>query len=151
MNLTHYFSKAQSYGQNIKSQDVRINYNESRSTPEADQPVHGQSIKGTFLSQSTDVFVITPNRQTFFFPETENLKFSDLIALAIQPNVAFLPLQASKLSNFQISSISKQFSVTKIQIFCFRETNVCMFGVMTKTSASSNKKVPLRTPWLIHD
>ena len=34
--------------------------------------------KGTFLSVSTDVFVITPNRQTFFFPETENLNFADL-------------------------------------------------------------------------
>ena len=31
--------------------------------------------KGTFLSEDTDAFVITPNRQTFFFPETENLNF----------------------------------------------------------------------------
>ena len=35
------------------------------------------SVKGTFLSESTDVFVITPNRRTFFFPETENLNFGD--------------------------------------------------------------------------
>ena len=34
-------------------------------------------LKGTFLSESTDVFVITPNRQTFFFPETKNLNFGD--------------------------------------------------------------------------
>ena len=27
--------------------------------------------KGTFFSESTDVFVITSNRWTFFFPETE--------------------------------------------------------------------------------
>ena len=33
--------------------------------------------KGTFLSESTDVFVITSNRRTFFFPETENLNFGD--------------------------------------------------------------------------
>ena len=33
--------------------------------------------KGTFLSENTDVFVITPNRRTFFFPETENLNFGD--------------------------------------------------------------------------
>ena len=33
--------------------------------------------KGTFLSESTDVFVITPNKRTFFFPETENLNFGD--------------------------------------------------------------------------
>ena len=33
--------------------------------------------KGTFLSEDTDDFVITSNRQTFFFPETENLNFGD--------------------------------------------------------------------------
>ena len=33
--------------------------------------------KGTFLSESTDVFVITSNRRTFYFPETENLNFGD--------------------------------------------------------------------------
>ena len=33
--------------------------------------------KGTFLSEDTDVFVRTPNRRTFFFPETENLNFGD--------------------------------------------------------------------------
>jgi hypothetical protein len=36
-----------------------------------------RSIKGTFLLKDTDVFVITPNRRTFFFPETENLNFGD--------------------------------------------------------------------------
>ena len=29
--------------------------------------------KGTFLSEDTDAFVITSNRQIFFFPEAENL------------------------------------------------------------------------------
>ena len=33
--------------------------------------------KGMFLSESTDVFVITPIRQTFFFPETRNFNFGD--------------------------------------------------------------------------
>jgi hypothetical protein len=33
--------------------------------------------KGTFLSEDTDAFVITSNRRTFFFPETENLNFGD--------------------------------------------------------------------------
>jgi hypothetical protein len=33
----------------------------------------------------------------------------------------FLPLQASKLSNFKTFSISRQFSVTKTQIFKFRK------------------------------
>ena len=33
--------------------------------------------KGTFFKESTDVFVITSNRRTFFFPETENLNFGD--------------------------------------------------------------------------
>ena len=39
-----------------------------------------KSSKGTFLSenrQNTDVFVITSNRRTFFFTETENLNFDD--------------------------------------------------------------------------
>ena len=31
------------------------------------------------MSESTDVFVITPNRRTFFFPETEHLNFGDLV------------------------------------------------------------------------
>ena len=30
--------------------------------------------KGTFLSEDTNVFVLTPNR---YFPETENLNFGD--------------------------------------------------------------------------
>ena len=30
------------------------------------------TVKGTFLSEVTDVFVITSNKRTFFFPETEN-------------------------------------------------------------------------------
>ena len=33
--------------------------------------------KGTILSENTNVFVITSNRRTFFFPETENLNFGD--------------------------------------------------------------------------
>ena len=48
-----------------------------------------------------------------------------------------------KLSNIKIFSISRQFSVTKIQLFSFREKNVCLFDVTTKTSASSDKNVPL--------
>ena len=39
---------------------------------------------------------------------------------------AFLPLQASKYSNLKISSLSKQFSFTKIQSFSFREEK-CFF------------------------
>ena len=34
--------------------------------------------KGMFLSEDTDVFIITYYRRTFFFPETENLNFGDL-------------------------------------------------------------------------
>ena len=33
--------------------------------------------KGTFLSEDTDAFVITSNRQKIFLPETENLNFGD--------------------------------------------------------------------------
>ena len=54
--------------------------------------------------------------------------------------MAFLPLQASKLSNFKISSIYKQFAVTKIQIFSFREEKCLSAWSYDK---SSNKNVPL--------
>ena len=36
--------------------------------------------KVPFFSEDTDVFVITPNRKTFFFPETKNLNFADFKA-----------------------------------------------------------------------
>ena len=39
--------------------------------------INVEDIKGLFLSEDTDVFIITPNRRTFYFPETENLNFSD--------------------------------------------------------------------------
>ena len=35
------------------------------------------SAKGDFYSEDTDAFVITSNRRTFFFLETENLNFGD--------------------------------------------------------------------------
>ena len=35
------------------------------------------TVKGTFLSEGTDVFVQTPNKRTFLFPETENYDFGD--------------------------------------------------------------------------
>ena len=34
-------------------------------------------LKSTFLSEDTDVFVISSNRQTFYFPELENLNSVD--------------------------------------------------------------------------
>ena len=36
-----------------------------------------QEITGIFFSEDADVFVITPNKWTFFFAETENLNFGD--------------------------------------------------------------------------
>ena len=103
-----------------------------------------QQCKGTFFSESTDVFVITLNRRTFIFPETENLNFGVFLGCLSQPKAAFLLLKVSKLSKFTTISISKQFSVTKTQLFSFREKNVCLFGVMTKTSLLSEKNVPLQ-------
>ena len=47
------------------------------------------SFKGTFLSEDTDVFVITLNRRTFFFPETEN-------CLEIEDALKFESLEACK-------------------------------------------------------
>ena len=51
--------------------------------------------KGKFLSEGTFVFVISPNRRTFYFPELENLNFGDFYGCPSQPNAAFLPLQDS--------------------------------------------------------
>ena len=84
--------------------------------------------KGTFLSESNDVFVIIPNRQTFFFPETENLNFGDFYGCPSQPKTIFLPLQVFRLSNFKTSSIYEQFSVTKNSNFQFQERKmfVCL-------------------------
>ena len=39
--------------------------------------IYYSKLKGTFLSEDADFFVITPNRRTFFFPETEILNFGD--------------------------------------------------------------------------
>ena len=63
--------------------------------------------KGKFLSEGADVFIIPPKRRTSYFSEFENL-------------------QGSKLSKLKTSSISKQFSDTKIQIFKFRKIK-CLF------------------------
>ena len=59
--------------------------------------------------------------------------------------MAFLPLQAYKLSNFKILSISKQFTVTQIVIFTFREEKmfVCLM-LWQKKSVPSDKNVPLQ-------
>ena len=67
---------------------------------------------------------MTPYIRTFFFPETENLNFGHR-----WPSCPYKPL--SKYSNFKISSISKQFSVTRIQIFSFKEEKcsvVCSYN-----------------------
>ena len=50
-----------------------------------------------------------------------SLKLKIWILVIFKAALALFPLQGSKLSNFKASSISKQFSVTKIQIFSFRE------------------------------
>ena len=43
----------------------------------AKQKSHQNVKLRVFFSESTDVFVITSNRRTFFSPETENLNFDD--------------------------------------------------------------------------
>jgi len=54
------------------------------------------------------------------------LNFGDFKGCPSQLKAAFLPLQASKLSNFRTSLISKNISVSG-------KKNVLLFGVMTKT------------------
>ena len=62
-------------------------------------------------------------------------EFSDLGCPSKQ-KAAFLPLQASKLSNSPISEPKFKFSVSG-------KKNVRLFGVTIKTSVSSDKSVPL--------
>ena len=72
-----------------------------------------------FFLESTDAFVIFSNTWTLYFTELENLNFCNFLGCANLPSIAFLPLP--KLSNFNTSSISRQISVTKIQIFKLRK------------------------------
>jgi hypothetical protein len=65
-------------------------------------------------------------------------EFSDLGCPSKQ-KAAFLPLQASKLSNFKISPISEP----KFKFSVSGKKNVRLFGVTIKTSVSSDKSVPL--------
>ena len=77
--------------------------------------------KGTFLSEYTDVFVITPSRQTFFFPETKNLNFGGWKLLR---NWKFLEVWKLKGSEGQEACLwlaRAALKITKIQIFSFRE------------------------------
>ena len=55
-------------------------------------------IKGMVLSEDNDVFVITPNRKTFSFPETENLNFGLVTesCLEIEDVLKFESLDACK-------------------------------------------------------
>ena len=64
-------------------------------------------LKVRFFSEITDVFVITLNRQTFFFPETEN-------CLEIEDVLKFESLEPCKGKKAALKII-------EIQIFSFRE------------------------------
>ena len=86
--------------------------------------------KGLFLSEGTDVFVITPNRQTFFFPETER-----------QPSCPYKPLSIQNLRYLQFLS---NFQTPKFKFSVSGKKNVHLFGVMTKTSVPYDKNEPLQ-------
>ena len=94
-------------------------------------------VKGTFFSESTDVIVITPNKRTFYFPETENLIFGDIQGC---PKAVFLPLSLQTLRHPQFQS---NFQSQKFKFSVSEKKNVRLLGVMTKTSVSSDKNVPL--------
>ena len=59
---------------NFSTEDDEANASNADSNESAIRPVRD---KGTFLSEDTDGFVISPNRRTFYFPELENLNFGD--------------------------------------------------------------------------
>ena len=72
-----YFQNIYAFFVEIKNQSKNqmqlMNFNHLQNFKK--QQLHINIIKGTFLSESTDVFVIKSNRQTFVLPETENLNF----------------------------------------------------------------------------
>ena len=88
------------------------------------------TIKGTFLSESTDVFVI--HLQTLFFLETEQGQR--------WPSCPYKPLSFQTLKNPQFLS---NFQSPKFKFSVSVKKNVLLFGVMTKTSVSSDINVPL--------
>ena len=65
----------------------------------------------TFFSQSTDVFVITSNRWTFFFTETENLNFSQFEVIR-----KALVSSDKKVTLFQVNPLSEHERFFKIGI-----------------------------------
>ena len=75
-------------------------------------------VKGTFLSEGSDVFVITPNRRIFFFPETENLIFFWLKTAQILRE--FESLKGLQGQEGCISMARTVLKITKIQIIKFR-------------------------------
>ena len=64
-----------------------------------------------------------------FLPWNWKLEFWWFLRL---PKPAKCDLLTSQFPNFKTFSISKQFLVTKIQIFSFRKENVRLFGVLKK-------------------
>ena len=89
------------------------------------------------MSESTDVFVITPNRQIVFFPETENLNFGHRC-----PSCPYKPLSIS-IQTLRYLQLLSNFQPPIFKFSVSAKKNVRLFGVMTKTSASSDKNVPL--------
>ena len=84
-------------------------------------------VKVLFFSEDTDVFVITSNRRTFFFPETEYLNFGALDSQR-RPSCPYKTLCFQTLrhpwflSNFQ--SPKFKFSVSgkkNVRLFVFSE------------------------------
>ena len=63
-------------------------------------------LKDTFLSEDTDVFVISPNRQTFYFPEFENLILLEFLGCAGQP---FFEFQSPIFNFFKLRKIKDSY------------------------------------------
>ena len=98
--------------------------------------------KGTFLSEDTDDFVITPNRRTFVFPE--NLNFGDWKLFRNWGCLKVWKLKGLQGQEGHIWQARAALKITKIEIFSVSgKKNVRQFGVMTKPSVLSDKNVPL--------
>ena len=95
------------------------------------------------MSEDTDVFVITPNRRTFFCPETENLNLVTEKCLEIEDVLKFECLEACTGKKAAFGWLGQPLKPPKFKFSVLAKKNVHLFGVMTKTSALSDKNVPL--------
>ena len=86
------------------------------------------------MSEDNDVFVTTPNRRKFFFPEN---------CSEIEDVLKFESLEACKGKQVAFGWLGQPKKTPKFKLSISGKKNVRLLGVMTKTSVLSAKNVPI--------